>query len=187
MIQIAAAGSTPALTLRPWTADDIPALVRAHTDPVMRRWLSTRIDDEKQALAVLVARKADWEAGTRFTFAVVAHEGGGEDGDGGDGGGEPIGSISIRRAFQAKTAEVGYWTAAQARGKSVAPRAVEGALAWVEGVWSEHPVERFNLIHTVGNDASCRVATKLGFALAEELPAFPPKFPEPGHLHVREA
>jgi len=178
MIQIAAAGPTPALTLRPWTADDIPALIRAHADPVMRRWLSTQIDDDEQALAVLVGRKADWEAGTRFTFAVVASEDG-------EGNGEPIGSISIRRARESKTAEVGYWTAAEARGKSVAPRAVEGALAWAETVWSDDPVERINLIHSLGNDASCRVAIKLGFALAEELPPFPPKFPEPGHLHVR--
>ena len=184
MIQIAAAGSTPALTLRPWTADDIPALIKAHTDPVMRRWLNTHIDDDDQALAVLVARKADWEAGTRFTFAVVADEGGEVD-ESGEGYREPIGSISIRRARESKTAEVGYWTAVQARGKSVAPRAVEGALAWAEMVWSDDPVERINLIHSLGNDASCRVATKLGFALAEELPPFPPKFPEPGHLHVR--
>jgi RimJ/RimL family protein N-acetyltransferase len=177
MIQIAAAGSSPALTLRPWTEDDIPALLKAYTDPEMRRWQLWCIDDEEQARQWLANRQRNWVEGTRFSFAVVAGE---------DGAGEPIGGVSIRRAAEKReVAEVGYWTAAQARGNSVAPRAVEGMLAWAETVWAADPVDRVNLIHTLGNDASCRVAIKLGFALAEVLSAYPPKFPEPGHLHVR--
>ena len=179
MIQIAASGPTPALTLRRWTPEDIPALLEAHADPDMRRWQMRPVHDEEQALAALVGQQADWNAGTRYTFAVVPDEGGEDES-------EPIGSVSVRRFAKNPTAaEVGYWTAAAARGKSVATRAVEGAIAWAEGIWADNPVDRFTLIHTVGNDASCRVALKLGFPLAEELPAFPPKFLEPGHLHVR--
>jgi RimJ/RimL family protein N-acetyltransferase len=179
MIQIAAAGSKPALTLRPWTEDDIPALVKAYDDPQMRRWQMRYIDDEQQAREWLAGRRRAWTEGSRYSFAVVAGE---------DGVGAPIGGISIRRdAKKPETAEVGYWTAARARGQSVAPRAVEGVLAWAGALWADDPVDRFNLIHSLGNDASCRVAIKLGFALAEELPAYPPKFPEPGHLHVRRA
>ena len=63
---------------------------------------------------------------------------------------------------------------------------VPASLRWAAEEWAaDAPVSRFELIHTVGNDASCRVARKLGFELAQELPAYPPKFPEPGHLHVR--
>ena len=179
MIQIAAAGSRPALTLRPWTEDDLPTLVKAHADPEMRRWQLWHIDDEEQAREWLANRQRQWAEGSRFGFAVVAAE---------DGAGDPIGAVSIRRdAKKPETAEVGYWTAAEARGQSVAPRAVGGALAWAARIWADDPVDRINLIHTLGNDASCRVALKLGFALAEELPAYPPKFPEPGHLHVRRA
>lgn len=175
MIQIAATDTAPALTLRPWSDEDIPALVRAHVDPDMRRWLLRHIDNEEQARAALANQRADWAAGTRFTFAVVA-----------DGEDEPISTVSIRRlAKEPEVAEIGYWTVADARGKSVATRAAEAVLAWAEVRWSDDPVTRVNLIHTLGNNASCRVAIKLGFALAEELPAYPPKFPQPGHLHVR--
>ena len=196
MIRIAASGPTPALALRPWAPEDIPALIKAHADPAMRRWLMRHIADEGQALAALADQQRDWDAGTRFTFAVlravaVDADNGDVDNAGvdneGRAAGEPIGSVSIRRlAKDPDAAEVGYWTAAEARGKSVALRAVEGVLAWSESAWSEDPVSRFNLIHTLGNDASCRVAIKLGFKLAEDLPAYPPKFPEPGHLHVRQ-
>jgi RimJ/RimL family protein N-acetyltransferase len=176
VIQIAAAGRTPALTLRPWTEEDIPALIKAHADPEIRRWMTWHVDDEEQARATLADQRRHWELRTRFVFAVVA-----------DGAGdEPIGRVAIRRfPKEPPVAEVGYWTVAEARGKSVATRAVEGALTWTDTVWSEDPVDRVNIIHTLGNDASCRVAIKLGFALAEELPPFPPKFPQPGHLHVR--
>ena len=177
MIRIAASGPTPALTLRRWTEEDIPALIKAHADPDMRRWLMRHIENEEQALATLLTQQADWNARTRFTFAVVGVVGGAD---------ELLGGVSLRRvAKEPDAAEVGYWTVAEARGKSVAVRAVEGVLNWAEGAWGDEPLERFNLIHTLGNNASCRVATKLGFELAEELPPYPPKFMEPGHLHVR--
>lgn len=46
---------------------------------------------------------------------------------------------------------------------------------------------RVNLIHDVGNRASCRVAEKAGFTLSAVLPAEPPEHPGEGHLHVRIA
>jgi RimJ/RimL family protein N-acetyltransferase len=154
-------------------------LVSAHADPEMRRWTSRHLDDEQQALAALVEQRQQWELGTRFVFAVVA-------GEAGDDPATPIGGVSIRRfAKEPDAAEVGYWTAPQARGKSVAPRAVEGVLAWALERWADDPVARFNLIHGLENLGSCRVAAKLGFALARQLPPFPPKYLEPGHLHVR--
>lgn len=174
MIKIAATDTAPALTLRPWTDEDIPALVRAHADPDMRRWQLRHIDDEEQARAALANQRAGRAAGTRFSFAVVA------------GGDTPIGGVSIRRlAEEPHVAEIGYWTVADARGKSVATRAAEAVLAWAEVRWSDDPAVRVNLIHTLGNNASCRVAIKLGFAFTEDLPAYPPKYPQPGHLHVR--
>jgi RimJ/RimL family protein N-acetyltransferase len=66
----------------------------------------------------------------------------------------------------------------------VAPRAVRAALDWAIELWRQEPLRRFELIHTIGNEASCRVAQKLGFALEQELPPSV-KWPEPGHLHVR--
>ena len=155
--------------------------------------LSIYIADEGQALAALADQQRDWDAGTRFTFAVLrdvnADADAGVDNKGvdneGRAGGEPIGSVSIRRLDKRfDVAEVGYWVAAPARGRSVAPRAMQAALDWAVELWRREPLRRFELIHTIGNDASCRVAQKLGFALEEEL-APSVKWPEPGHLHVR--
>jgi RimJ/RimL family protein N-acetyltransferase len=174
--------TAPALTLRPWLARDIPALIRAHADPAMQRWLLRHIDDADQARATLDEQAAQWAARTRFVFAVV------ENVPAAPASATPIASVSVRRiAKLPDAAEVGYWTAPEARSRDIATRAVEAAMHWSAAQWAADgdPITRFELIHALGNDASCRVAQKLGFTLAHELPAFPPKFPDPGHLHVR--
>lgn len=176
----------PALTLRPWLERDAPALVAAHRDVAMLRWLTRHITDEGSALIAIREQQEAWLAGARFTFAVVEQPA--EFADANDlsiDELDPIGSVSIRRLDKRfDVAEVGYWVAAHARGRSIAPRAVQAALDWAVDLWRDEPLRRFELIHTIGNDASCRVAEKAGFTLAEELPPSV-KWPEPGHLHVR--
>jgi RimJ/RimL family protein N-acetyltransferase len=181
VIAVAPATETaPALALRRWRERDAPALVAAHRDVTMRRWLTRPVHDEDAALKMITEQRDAWVDGSRFTLAVVERPEGVEPGDA-----DPIGSVSIRRLDRHfDVAEVGYWVAAQARGRSVAPRAMTAALDWAAHLWRHEPLRRFELIHTIGNDASCRVAQKLGFALEEELPASV-KWPEPGHLHVR--
>ena len=49
------------------------------------------------------------------------------------------------------------------------------------------PLEQLELMHAVGNHASCRVADKAGFALSAVLPPLLPEFPDDGHLHIRLA
>ncbi|GLY99050.1 GNAT family N-acetyltransferase [Actinoplanes sp. NBRC 103695] len=60
-----------ALMLRPWRFDDLPELVAAHRDPMLRRWLSTSLADEAAARQWLDVQAAGWTAATRFSFAVV--------------------------------------------------------------------------------------------------------------------
>ncbi|GAA2635722.1 GNAT family N-acetyltransferase [Paractinoplanes durhamensis] len=48
-IVLSVPGEGSALVLRPWRFDDLPALVAAHRDPELRRWLSTSLADEPQA------------------------------------------------------------------------------------------------------------------------------------------
>ena len=177
MIEVPATETATALVLRPWLERDIPALVQAHKDPAMRRWLMRHFEDEEQARAAIEIQEQEWAERTRFVFAVTSPD-----------GPDPIGSVMIRRIHKAPdAAEVGYWTAPEARGASVAGRAAEAALRWTLDQWAADGVHitRLELIHTLGNAASCRVAQKLGFEFAQDLPAFPPKFPNPGHLHVR--
>jgi RimJ/RimL family protein N-acetyltransferase len=184
ILTVPATTGAPALALRPWLPRDAPAMVAAHTDPSMRRWLLRHIDDEAEALQAIEQHRDSWEDGVRYTFAVVPRSAAGdEDVDATD----PIGSVTVRRLDpRAEVAEVGYWVAPAARGHGVAARATAVALEWVARLWQlqECPARRFELIHTLGNDASCRAAERLGFAYERHLPPSV-KYPEPGHLHVR--
>jgi RimJ/RimL family protein N-acetyltransferase len=171
-------GTAPGLLLRLWADDDIPAIVAAHRDPLIRRWLRhplTTVDEARRAMAV---RQAASQAGTAFSFAVL------EAAD--DDAGPLVGHVSLRGVGGgAATGEVGYWVAASARGRGVAPRALQAICGWAFGSSRFPALARLQLIHAVGNEASCRVAQKTGFALATVLPPEPPEFPHDGHLHVR--
>ncbi|WP_112268103.1 GNAT family N-acetyltransferase [Lentzea terrae] len=157
--------SAPALRLRPWRQDDLPALVAAHRDPLLRRWLATSLAGEPEARQWLDAQADGWASATRFSFAVTADDD------------SPLGHVVVKA-----TAEVGYWTAAHARGQGVAARAVDTVSSWALDIQN---FTELGLFHAVGNDASCRVAVKCGFVLDELLPAAPPAFPAAGHRHVR--
>ncbi|MEK8171129.1 GNAT family N-acetyltransferase [Streptomyces sp. M19] len=61
-------------------------------------------------------------------------------------------------------AEVGYWTAAWARGRGVAPRGVEAVTAWAFAAFAGEGLTRLCLLHQIDNAASCRVAAKCGYA-----------------------
>ncbi|MFI0898231.1 GNAT family N-acetyltransferase [Streptomyces sp. NPDC020983] len=171
---VLAAEGEPALHLRPWAAADAEALALAHRDAALRRRLATRIDGVAEARRWIEAQAAGREAGTRHAFAVVAQD-----------DGRLLGHVAVkRRTAGAASAEIGYWTAAAARGRGVAPRAVGAVTAWVLGGGLDPLPARLELLHDVDNTASCRVAVKCGFALHAELDPYPPQFPQPGHLHV---
>jgi len=167
------------LLLRPWVEQDIPAMVEAHRDPQMRRWLLHPIETAEQAGTVIESCQSDAKAGKRFSFAVLETAAGGE-------AERLVGGVSLRRPDAGTAmAEVGYWVAAPARGRGVAPRALQAVCAWAFSTIRNPSLRRLELIHSVGNHASCRVAEKAGFTLSAVLPPLPPDFPDDGHLHVR--
>ena len=93
----------------------------------------------------------------------------------------------------------GDWTARLSRAKlatgSRQPHAGEASprepstsfCEWAFSLPRDQPLERLELIHSVGNLASCRVAEKAGFRFSAVLPPLLPDFPDDGHLHVRLA
>jgi RimJ/RimL family protein N-acetyltransferase len=194
VVAVTATATAPGLVLRLWAEGDAPALVAAHRDPLLRRWLLHPITSEEQASQVIETRRADARAGKSFSFAVLEQVADGE-------ADCLVGGVSLRRlepaasaaaasgagTFDAGTAaaEVGYWVAAPARGRGVAPRALDAACEWALRTLRDPPLGRLELIHSVGNQASCRVAEKTSFTLAAMLPPLPPDFPDNGHLHVR--
>jgi len=148
----------------------------AHRDPDLRRWLTSVISSEVDARRWIDSQHQDWAAGTRFSFAVLE--------DGGQGFAAAVGHVTVKIGNDG-SAEVGYWTAVDVRGRGLASRALEAVVGWAFSEESPVAAVRLDLLHAVGNRASCRVAGRCGFELEAVLPAQPPAFPTEGHLHVR--
>jgi RimJ/RimL family protein N-acetyltransferase len=167
--------TAPALTLRPWRDSDIPAIVAAHRDEAMRRWLVTSIRDEDQARTWLVRQDAGWADNTHLSWAI-------------DQEGTLVGHFVIKAASPPESLApgVGYWTAAEARGTGIASRCVQTATEWLFGGQDIVPADEIELLHTVGNEGSCRVARKCGYVLESVLAPMPPNFPSEGHRHLRK-
>lgn len=172
--------TAPGLLLRPWEKDDVAALVEAHRDPELRRWLRRSLRDEGQARDWVAWNTDAWAAGTAYNFAVVERD------RTGDAAGPPVGHLVVKGfSPDSPAAEVGYWTSAGGRGRGVASRALVAVSDWAFGLDLPTPLRHLDLFHTVGNYASCRVAEKCGFRLDATLPADPPDNPAEGHLHRR--
>ncbi|MFB7673784.1 GNAT family N-acetyltransferase [Kitasatospora purpeofusca] len=179
VLHVDATPSAPALLLRPWRSEDAPALVEVYRDPVLRRWTTSVVDDEADALRWVGAQQEAWAAGHRFSFAALEAGPGAEPGP-------PLGNLVLKRVSPGgPTAEVGYWTAAPARGRGVAPRALEALTGWAFDTLGPGGLQRLELLHQVDNIASCRVAEKSGYAFERVLTATPPAYPLTGHLHTR--
>ncbi|MFH8725522.1 GNAT family N-acetyltransferase [Streptomyces termitum] len=164
----------PALVLRPWRTEDIAGLIEACRDPVLRRWTTTAVDDEADGERWVETQRQGWASGTRLSFAVLSPRG------------RLLGHAVLKRNDPGGPAgEVGYWTTARARGRGVAPRALEALTHWSFTTFDG--LERLELLHQADNTASCRVAQKTRYPLDHVLPAAPPAFPGDGHVHVRHA
>nr|WP_307815082.1 GNAT family N-acetyltransferase [Streptomyces sp. DSM 110735] len=169
-MDIPAAPPRPALRLRRWDSADAAALTRLERDEALRRWTSfPALADAADAGRWIEEQRRAWESGERFAFAVLEPDA------------RLVGHVVLKVASPGDgTAEVGYWTAAHARGRGVAPRAVAALTAWAvrEGR------TRLELVHQADNAASCRVAVKCGYKLAATLAPAPPAYPVEGHVHV---
>ncbi|MFG2815937.1 GNAT family N-acetyltransferase [Streptomyces sp. NPDC048410] len=165
-----------ALLLRPWRPEDAAGLVRVQRgDAALRRWTGAAVDDEAAAARWIAEQTRGWETGDRLAFAVVAAESAALDG-------ELLGHIVLKEVLSGGgRAEVGYWTAARARGRGVAPRALTALTEWA----FSGGLTRLELLHQLDNTASCRVALKCGYERTGTLPAAPPEYPRDGCLHAR--
>jgi RimJ/RimL family protein N-acetyltransferase len=181
ILRVAATPTAPALVLRPWCAEDVAALVKVYRDPELRRWASSRMESEDDGLRWVRAQERGWATGDRFGFAVLETA---------LDAAPPqlVGNVVVKEVASGKpSAEVGYWTAAQARGRGVAPRALKTLTAWSFDTFQADGLERLELLHQVDNRASCRVAEKNGYQFDRILPSAPPSYPLDGHLHIRRA
>lgn len=200
-----ATATEPALLLRPWERRDAEALIEVYRDPVLREQTRMPVACPRDAARWVDVHERGWANGDRVSFAVFEEAGAAgarAAAATGPGEGGLVGHVVLKRDDPgAPTAEVGYWTAAVARGHGVAPRALEVLTAWtfetfggaggagggVSGARRTGGVDRLELLHQVDNPASCRVAEKTNYVFEALLPAAPPSYPVDGHLHVRRS
>ncbi|WP_406858811.1 GNAT family N-acetyltransferase [Streptomyces sp. HUAS MG47] len=179
VLQVATTPASPTLVLRPWRMEDVPALVEVSRDPALRQWASSVVDNDADGARWVQAQQRGWAEGSRFGFAVLEAQPGSVCE-------QLVGNVVLKEVISGKpAAEVGYWTAAHARGRGVAPRALEALTSWAFDTFEGDGLESLELLHQVDNLASCRVAQKSRYDFDSILPAAPPSFPRDGHLHVR--
>lgn len=140
------------LLLRPWRAEDAPAVHAAFQDPLMHQWHVRAADSEEEVRGWITEWQQGWEQERSPQWAVV------------DAAGDRLlGRVALRVVVLGDgSAEVAYWTTAASRGQGVAARATRALAHWA---LDETGFQRLELLHAVANEASCRVALKSGFAL----------------------
>ena len=131
--------------LRPWTHDDVPALVAACNDPDIQRFIPVipRPYTEDDANDFVSGRS---RPEIEHSFAVTR-------------AGVVVGAIGMS-TNQSRTGHIGYWCAREARGQGVTTRALRLVCEW--GL-ADLELERLELITDPDNTASQRVAEKVGF------------------------
>jgi RimJ/RimL family protein N-acetyltransferase len=141
------------VTLRPWRDEDAPALAQRINDPRVAEFM----DGVPQPYTLSDAQEfigrshEGWLAGGTTNFAIFV--------DGIEGATGGLGVLWQERANG--VAEIGYWTAAEARGRGVATTATRIAARWAFEVAPD--LERVQLRADEENAASNRVAEKAGF------------------------
>ncbi len=145
------------LLIRTWRPDDAEAVYEACQDPAIQRWTTVPSPYERADAEWFVTEHTPsmWDAGTAYPLGVFDLDNGKLLGANG------LASINhIRRS-----GEVGYWTAAWARGRGVALTATRAVAAWA---FSRLGLDRLTWSAEIGNHASRLVALRAGFHVSGE-------------------
>lgn len=138
------------VVLRPWRHADAPSVTAAFACPDIQRWHVRRIDSADEAHAWIDSWPLRWHAESDASWAVV------------DGDDRVLGQVGLRTVDLLEgSARVSYWVLPESRGAGIATAAVHTMTAWV---FHDLRLHRLYLDHSTANHASCRVATKAGFA-----------------------
>ena len=141
------------LLLRPWRTGDADVVFRACQDPEIQRWTTVPSPYLRDHADDFVTRfgPTAFENDIAAPYAVCDAA-----------TGELLGSCGLIVVDLAnRTAEVGYWTAAWARGRGVATAATRAVARWAV---ADLGVRRIVARAAVGNHASALVARRAGFA-----------------------
>ena len=163
--------TTSRLHLRPIGPDDVPAIYAACQDPQIQRWTtvpSPYLLEHAEQFACDYAPKA-WASGDAAVFGVTDRT-----------TSALLASVGLHfdRGRDDGIAEIGYWTAASARGRGVTTEAVAAVCAWG---FTTCGVQRLEWYAEVGNVPSRRVAEKVGFTVEGMLRSY---LQRPGDVRV---
>jgi RimJ/RimL family protein N-acetyltransferase len=138
--------------LRPWAEADVPALVLAFGDPVMRRFSwRTGPYTETDARDFLAFQEEARVRGEALDLALVEPR----------ERGVVLGGVSLHEVRRVQgCATVGYWLAPGSRGRGAATQAVRLLARWA---FAELGIARLELTCGPDNVASQRVAERCGF------------------------
>jgi RimJ/RimL family protein N-acetyltransferase len=144
--------STRRLNLRLSRADDAAAILELMRDPAVDQWNPAQSVIDEQTAAGWCHDMADWTAGDHASWIIAD-----PDAD------TALGVVSLHSIDRVQhDAEIGYRVLPQARGRGLATEAVAAATVWA---FAHLSLVRIEIVHAVGNTASCRVAERAGFRL----------------------
>ena len=151
------------LALRPWADTDLAALVSVCQDPEIGRWTAVPWPySERDALQYLTRVEPDRRAGRELGLAIVDRR-----------DGALLGSCGLARLeWEERKAEIGYWVAAQARGRGVGSRATRLLSHWA---LLELDLDRLELLANPANQASQRLALAAGYTREGLLRSYRPR------------
>lgn len=141
--------ATPGLSLRPWAESDAASLAAAWADTEVARWTGTPANASEELARRWIAGDSHRRARGLALDLVI------------DVGGSPAGEVGLVRVdSERRVGEVGWWVAADHRGKGLASAAVGVFCAWVvEELCVDVVVARCD----PANPAAGAVAGKAGF------------------------
>jgi ribosomal-protein-alanine N-acetyltransferase len=126
--------------------------MNAYADPAIQQWNLQILASVEEAQAWVAQWQERWQAETDGCWAVT-------DGD----TDEVPGRLALRDiSLPGGRAQCTYWVLPAARGRGVATRATAELARWaLDGL----ELHRLELMHSIANPPSCRVADKAGFTL----------------------
>jgi RimJ/RimL family protein N-acetyltransferase len=149
------------LVLRPKRPADAEAITAACQDPEIPRWTFVPSPYSLQDARAFLEMSAEEEAAGKSVNLLAV--------DPADD--RLLGSVSLMELDHERGyGEIGYWVAAEARGRGIATRAVRMLADWAR---AELGLTRIDLLPHKDNAASRRVAEKAGFADTGELVGAP--------------
>ncbi|MCC3774914.1 GNAT family N-acetyltransferase [Streptomyces sp. UNOB3_S3] len=149
--------TTERLLLRPFTSSDVPAVHAACQDPDIPRYTSVPSPYTPEDARAFIGTKCPdgWRDDSMYTFGLFSRE-----------GGRLVGSMCLVRLAELYTperqAELGYWTAKEARGRGYTVEAAREVIRWA---FEDLGVERLEWYAEAGNEGSRGVALKAGFRM----------------------